>query len=981
MITDTSEKTFQNDIINHLASTGYHKRDNKNYNRASCIDPELTLRFTQDTQPKEWKKFQRVYGEQAEQKFFYRLVNEIEKKGTINVLRNGFKDVGCHFKLFYPKPNTHKNPDLFEKFDKNIFSVIDELEYEQKEEGKRLDLVISINGLPIITIELKDTFSQGVEKAIKQYREERDLREKIFQRCFVHFAMSDEKIFMATKLAGWKTRFLPFNKGLENPEVNKNDYKTSYLYNDILQINKLSKLISNFIYMEKNEDTREVKPIFPRYHQLDCANLLLADAEPGKNYLIEHSNGSGKTKTIAWLSHGLINKFNSLDNRVYDMVIVVSDRRVIDKQLQNQVQSIEKVKGIVEKIEKHSEQLREALETGSNIVVTTLHKFPYILEEVKDLPKRNYAVIIDEAHSSQTGTMARKMKQVLSTNSLEEAEALDNEGMDEVDEEILKEIESYRNLKNISFFAFTATPKNKTLEMFGMPDEYGRYHPFHRYTMKQAIEEDFILDVLKNYLTYPTYFKLVKKIQDDPEYDEKKAKRLLRNFVEQHPVAIARKTDIMLNHFMSSTIHKINGKARAMVVTRSRLHAVLYKKAFDKLIKENNYPIKTLVAFTGVVKHDEQEYTENSMNDIPESIYKLKDVDPIREAFKKDNYKILIVANKYQTGFDQPLLHTMYVDKMLNGITAVQTLCRVNRIYPPHKNDTLILDFANKTEVIQKAFQPYYETTFLEEATDPHKLYELEEKLLDYQVFDQSDIETFVKAWKKGDPQPKLHNILSPVVNEFRQKTKKEQVEFKKTMRRYQNIYSFLSQLIPFSDINLEKLFIFDKFLNKKLPTINNPLPFSVLQDVDIDSYQIVKKGKKEIKIESEGELKTISAGVGEYAPDINAKISKIIKDLNDAFGTDFTDDDKVFFGRVKDNLLEDKELKNKIEHNSKENVNVIFPKYLDRELSKLLNSNMNSYKKIVDNEELRKKIESALFELVYFEFNKYKKKSNKNFK
>ena len=968
--TDTSEKAFQSDIISHLVSTGYHQRGNHNYNKASCIDPELTLKFIQDTQEREWKKFQRVYGEQSERKFFYRLVSEIDKKGTINVLRNGFKDVGCHFELFYPKPNNRKNPNLFEQFEKNIFSVIDELEYEQKEDGKRLDLVISVNGLPIITIELKDTFSQGVEKAIKQYKEDRDPREKIFQRCFVHFPMSDEKIYMATKLGGLKTRFLPFNKGLENPDV-KTDYKTSYLYNDILQINKLSKLISNFIYMEKKEDTRAVKPIFPRYHQLNCANLLLADAKPGKNYLIEHSNGSGKTKTIAWLSHGLINKFDSLDNRVYDMVIVVSDRRVIDKQLQNQVQSIEKVKGIVEKIEKHSEQLREALETGSNIVVTTLHKFPYILEEVKDLPKRNYAVIIDEAHSSQTGTMARKMKQVLSTNSLEEAEALNNEEMDEVDEEILKEIESYRNLKNISFFAFTATPKNKTLEMFGMPDEYEHYYPFHTYTMKQAIEEGFILDVLKNYLTYPTYFKLVKKIQDDPEYDEKKAKRLLRNFVEKHPVAIARKTEIMLNHFMSSTIHKINRKGKAMVVTRSRLHAVLYKKAFDKLIKENNYPIKTLVAFTGVVRHDEQEYTENSMNDFSNK-------KEIRNAFEEDQYKILIVANKFQTGFDQPLLHTMYVDKMLNGITAVQTLCRVNRIHP-NKNDTLILDFANKTEVIQKAFQPYYETTFLKEATDPHKLYELEEKLLDYQVFDKSDIETFVKAWKKGESQPKLHNILSPVVNEFRKKSKKEQVEFKKTLRRYQSIYSFLSQLIPFSDVNLEKLFIFNKFLNKKLPTINNPLPFSVLQDVDIDSYQIVKKGKKEIKIESEGELKPISAGVGEYTPNINAKLSKIIKDLNDAFGTDFTDDGKVFLGRVKDNLLENKELKNKIEHNSKENVKVIFPKYLDRELSKLLNNNMNFYKRIVDNEKLRKKIESALFELVYFEFYKYKKKSNKN--
>jgi len=370
MTTNTSEKAFQNDVIAHLISTGYHKRSNENYNRATCLDPELTLKFIHDTQPREWRKFERVYGGNVERKFFYRLVNEIDRKGTINVLRNGFKDVGCYFKLFYPKPNNQKNPDLFEKYEKNIFSVIDELEYEQKEDGKRLDLVVFINGLPIITIELKDTFFQGVERAIKQYQEDRDPREPIFQRCFVHFAMSDEKIYMATKLEGLKTRFLPFNKGLENPEV-KNEYKTSYLYNDILQINKLSKLISNFVYIEKDENTGQTKPIFPRYHQLDCVNLLLADAMPSKNYLIEHSNGSGKTKTIAWLAHRLINKFDKKDNRVYDMVIVVSDRRVIDKQLQDQVQSIEKVKGIVEVIDekKTSKDLEEALKTGSNIVV------------------------------------------------------------------------------------------------------------------------------------------------------------------------------------------------------------------------------------------------------------------------------------------------------------------------------------------------------------------------------------------------------------------------------------------------------------------------------------------------------------------------------------------------------------------------------------------------------------------------------------
>ena len=968
--TDTSEKAFQNDIIAHLVSTGYTKRGTLNFNKSACLDPELVLKFIQDTQEKMWKKFERVYGIDAEKKFFFRLVNDIEKKGTINVLRYGFKDVGCQFNLFYPKPNNNKNPDLFEKFDKNIFSVIDELEYEDKEKGNRLDLVIFINGLPIITIELKDTFSQGVERAIKQYKENRDPRGAIFRKCLVHFAMSDEKIFMATRLEGWKTKFLPFNKGLENPQpASDNDYKTSYLYQDILAINQLSKLIDKFVYMEQDEDKKDEKPIFPRYHQLECTNLLLADSTPSKNYLIEHSAGSGKTKTIAWLSHGLINKFDKSDERIYDMVIVISDRKVIDKQLQNQVQAIEKVKGIVEVIDekKSSKDLKEALKSGSNIVVTTLQKFPYILKEVKDLPKRKYAVIIDEAHSSQTGIMAKKMKQILSTNSLEEAEILDSEAMDEIDEEILSEVESYRNLKNISFFAFTATPKNKTLEMFGWKDKHGHYNAFHTYTMKQAIEEGFILDILSNYLSYATYFKLVKRIQDDPEYDEKKAKKLLRNFVEKHPVAIMRKTDIMLNHFMSSSIHKINGKAKAMIVTRSRLHAVLYKKALDKLIREYDFPIKTLVAFTGVVRHDEQEYTENSMNDL---ITK----KTIEKAFEEDKYKILIVANKYQTGFDQPLLHTMYVDKMLNGITAVQTLSRINRIFPPHKNDTLILDFANKTEVIEKAFKPYYEATFLKEGTDPHKLYELEEKLINYQVFDKSDVEAFVKSWKKGVSQPKLHNILSPVVDEFRNKTKKDQVGFKKSIKRYQSIYSFLSQLIPFSDINLEKLFIFNKFLIKKLPTINNPLPYTILQDVDMDSYKIVNKGKKDINLTSDGELKPISASVGEFAPDINTKLSKIIKDLNDAFETSFTKDDKIFLGRIKDNLLDNKNLIDKIEHNSKENVKAVFDTFFWREMKELLKSDSHLYKKIVDNDKLREKVKSALFDLVYYEYNKKKK-------
>lgn len=948
MNTNTSEKEFQNEIINYFSSTGYLKRNSNNFSNNIVLDAELTIKFIKSTQPKEWEKFERVYKDSPETKFLTRLANEIENKGTIHVLRNGFKDVGAYFKLFYPKPNNNKNPDLFAKFDNNIFSVIDELQY-QDNNSNRIDLAIFINGLPISTIELKDTFQQGVENAIKQYKQDRDPRDKIFNRCLVHFAMSDEKIYMATKLAGENTRFLPFNRELENPEI-PDDYKTSYLYKDILQINKLSKLIANFIFDE--EDIT----IFPRYHQLDCVNRVLEDVNPGKNYLIQHSAGSGKTKTIAWLAHGLINRFDVNDERVYDMVIVISDRKVIDKQLQDQVKTIEKATGTVQIIDKDSKQLAESLKTGTNIVVTTLQKFPHILEETRDISNRNYAVIIDEAHSSQTGSFARSMKQVLSSKKSEET---DKDLDYDIEDEIIDELESFKDLSNISFFAFTATPKNKTLEMFGRKDNIGESHPFHKYTMKQAIEEGFILDVLKNYLTYSTYFKLVKTIKDDPEFDEDKAKKVLRKFVEKHPQAIYIKTDIILDHFMNSTREKIKAKARAMLVTGSREQAVLYKKEFDKQIKEKGFNIKTLVAFTGTIKHDMQEYTENSMNDIAN--------ESIVQAFKKDPYRILIVANKFQTGFDEPLLHTMYVDKVLTGITAVQTLSRVNRIYK-NKNDTLILDFANKTEVIQKAFQPYYESTWLKEATDPHKLYNLWDKLLDYYIFDQEDVDNFVIAYKKGNSQAKLHNLLNVVVKEFKDLTKENQVDFKKDLRRYQSMYSFLSQLMPFSDVNLEKLFIFNKFLNKKLPTINNPLPFNVLEDVDMDSYKVTDKGETSIPLTGEGELSPISDHVSKYKPEEKAKLSEIIKKLNDAFGTDFSDENKVFLKQVKDNMLANEELANKIANNSKENVEAIFDKYFDKEMLFLLQNNLDFFKKISDNEKLKNKLRKELLDLVYDE-------------
>lgn len=951
MVSDTSEKQFQKDIRSYLSDTGYRVRTTNDYNVSTCLDVELVLEFIKSTQPQEWERFSRIKGENAEVKFIESLVNHLQSMGTISVLRDGFRDI-VSFTLFYPRPYNKLNPESEEKFKHNIFSVVDELEYENRANGNRLDLVTFINGIPITTIELKDTFSQGVENAIKQYKDDRDPKEPIFSRALIHFAMSDEKIYMTTKLQGNDTKFLPFNKGIENPAV-KNNYKTSYLYTDILQPNQLSRLINNFIFEESGN------VIFPRFHQLDCVNQLLKGPKPGNNYLIQHSAGSGKTKTIAWLAHGLLNTFDYNDKRVYDMVFVVSDRKVIDKQLQDQIKAIEKSTGVVEKIDQDSQQLANAVRSGANIVVTTLHKFSYILDEINDVPDRKYAVIVDEAHSSQTGSHAINLKKVLGEKDLGDIDYFDVE--DTIDEIILTELEKSRNTSNLSFFAFTATPKNKTLEMFGYKDEFGEFRPHHLYSMKQAIAEGFILDVLKNYITYPSYFKLIKTVEDDPEFDEERTKRVLKKFVDKHEHTISVKTGIILDHFMNSTRQKIRGQARAMLVTSSREHAVLFKREMDRQIEENNLPIKTLVAFTGSIELDMSEYTENNMNDIGNK--------SIVEAFKEDPYRILIVADKFQTGFDEPLLHTMYVDKRLNGVKAVQTLSRVNRIYP-NKNDTLILDFANDKEVIRKSFEPYYGETYLTEETDYHKLYDLMGNIYAFGLFNEDDVDNFVKQYIKGSHQTSLHNKLDEAVDKFKVMDMEDKVEFKKKVRKYQNIYSFLSQLLPFSDLWLEKLYIYNKFLIKKLPTINDPLPFNVLEDVDMDSYKIVTddEGSSIDLLDGKGELHPASSGDSIFTPEEKTKLSEIIEILNEAFKTEFTDADRLFLKQVKDNMMSNEELSTKVRNNPRENVEAVFDRYFDQEMNNLLHSNFEFFRKINDNEQLRTRLKRLLLDAVYDE-------------
>ena len=952
-MSDTSEKKFQEDFYTYLEDTGYFKRSTNNYDVGTCLDVELVLNFVKSTQYDQYKKFANHNGgidtPKADVKFIESLVSEINNKGTIEVLRKGFKDIGT-FKMFYPKPHTSLNPEAEENFNKNIFSVVDELEYQNVEHGNRLDLVIFINGIPISTIELKDTFSQGVENAIKQYKKDRDPREQLFKNCLVHFAMSDEKIYMATKLAGFKTKFLPFNKGIENPVIEDN-YKTSYLYTEILQKNQLSRLINNFIFEEDGT------VIFPRFHQLDCVNYLLENPQPGQNYLVQHSAGSGKTKTIAWLAHNLLNKYDENNERIYDMVIVISDRKVIDKQLQDQVKAIEKKPGVVEIIENNSDELAEAVMAGSNIIVSTLHKFSYIVDKVGDLKDRNYAIIVDEAHSSQTGAHSSNLKNLLSDAELDELDLLDTE--DYIEKKLGSLMKKRSHTPNLSFFAFTATPKNKTLEMFGYKNEEGKYVAHHLYSMKQAIEEGFILDVLENYLTYPTYFKLMQSTLEDPEYDEDRAKKVLMKFVGKHPTSIKKKSEVILDHFVHSTINKINGHAKAMIVANGRQEAVMYKKNLDELIKEHNWDIKTLCAFTGEIVHDQVKYTENNINDIGNK--------SIKEAFKEDKYKFLIVANKFQTGFDEPLLHTMYVDKMLNNVTAVQTLSRLNRIHKD-KNDTLVVDFVNDTETIKKSFEPYYRGTVLSEGTDYHKLYKLMGDIFALCVFDEEDVKEFVEAYYKDVNQQKLHNMLDKSVKEFKKLGKEDKVRFKKTIGRYQSIYSFLSQLLPFCDVSLEELYIYNKFLTKKLPTINKPLPYSVLTNVDIESYKINTKGVPE-RIDASGgkDIPPIGNGGGGYKPDELARLSEIIKTLNEIAGdVKFGPEDGVPAMHIVDLLLQNTELMAYISHNPKSTVKDIFDDPFEKALATMLTINIEFYNKIQNNEPLKERLKTQVLSYLY---------------
>ena len=986
-----TEDTFEAAIETALIEKGgYIKGDASQYDASLALDPTTLFQFLKDTQPKKWEKIEKIHGESVEQKVMSRLCKEIDLKGMLDVIRKGFTDYGVKFNLAYFRPETSLNPETEALYQQNILTVTRQVYYSNKHKNS-LDMLLSLNGLPIVSIELKNQFTgQNVENAKRQYRYDRDHKELLFQfkkRALVHFAVDTDEAYMTTRLNGAKTYYLPFNKGYNNGKgnpPNPEGYRTAYLWNQVWQKDSLLEIIGKFIHLETEDIEIDGKikkkeiMFFPRYHQRDVVRKLVANVKAigaGENYLIQHSAGSGKSKSIAWLAYQLFSLHNAENERIFNAVIVITDRTVLDSQLQNTIYQIEHKQGVVQKIDKDSTQLADSITKGGSIIITTLQKFPFILDKVGDIPNRNYAVVIDEAHSSQGGEATKKMKEVLSGASLEAAmaEEADTEEEDTALDEIQRSMHARGKQKNLSFFAFTATPKAKTLEVFGSKDTSGKPKPFHLYSMRQAIEEGFIHDVLKNYTTYKTYFKLSKAIEDDPEVNKKKAAKAIGRFLSLHPHNLTQKTEVIVEHFRQVVSKQIGGRAKAMVVTGSRLHAVRYKREFDRYIKDKGYDlgdraIKALVAFSGKVVDEGVEFTEPQMNGFG---YK-----ELRKKFDTDEYQLLLVADKYQTGFDQPLLHTMYVDKKLSGVKAVQTLSRLNRT-TSGKEDTFVLDFANDRETILKSFQPYYEVTTIDETTDPNHLYDLKGEIEKVQVIWQNDVDKFVEVYFANTKvfnvkdQRKLNAYVDPAVERFKGLPEEAQDDFKNAVKAFTRLYSFLSQIMPFQDIDLEKLFTYLRFFQKKLPKTNLGDRFQLTDEVALEYYRLqkIEEGQIQLLKGEEGELSGVKEAGVRYQKDEFAPISQIIEVLNDKLGTDFKAADQLFFDQIEEEMIQDETLAKQAQSNTKENFKYGFEdKFMDVVIERM-EQNQELFTKLMDDEKMASLVKSMLLDRVFKRF------------
>jgi len=976
-----TEKNLEEHIKKNLNKVGIQSLLHTEYDRVNCIVPIDLIEFIKNTQRKVYDKLVDQYGPETDQKLILRLYNEVSTRGVIDCLRKGIKDRGCHFSLVYFEPKSGLNPEHQLLYQKNRFTVIRQVHYSTKNENS-LDMVLFVNGLPIVTMELKNQLTgQTISDSEKQYRFDRDPNESLFQfkRVIVHFCCDNDKVSMTTRLSGSKTKFLPYNKGIENP-INPKGLKTSYLWEDILTRESLLDILENFVHVsietEKVYDPKQGKVvekkkelvIFPRYHQLDVIRKLRDTVKKegvGRNYLIQHTTGSGKSYSIGWLSHLLTSLYGTKEdtNRLFDSIIVITDRRILDKQLQNTIKQLEQTNGVVNPIDVNSQQLQKYLENGKDIIVTTIQKFPVISQTISKLNSKTFGIIIDEVHSSQSGEGSKHLKKSLSKGVEEEFEE-DDEPSD-IDDFIREEIRSRGKQKHISFFGFSGTPKNKTLELFGRKDENGDFVPFHTYTMKQSITEGFTLDVLEDYTTIQQWFKLHKKIEEDKELPKLKVMRRLINFVDDQSYTITQKVRIILEQFINHTSKKLEGRGRGMVVVRSRLHCVRYKMEMDKQMRDLGLPYRCLVAFSGTVYDIDtnKEYTENSMNQLPSGV-------SISDGFKDPQYRILIVSNKFQTGYDEPLLHSMFVDKRLRGLQCVQTLSRLNRV-TTGKTDTFVLDFVNTTDDIYEGFQDYYQKTILTGETDPNRLYTIETDIRKFNLYTEYELQEFCEIfYDNGKPQELLQPILNRVIQNWgRIEDPNDRENFRSRVQSYIRLYGYISQIISFEDVQLEKLYVFLKYLNKKLPKREQENIEDITSLVDLDSFRLQETFSGKIKLESkDGEFEPLgSGGPLTFVEDEKDILSVIIKRINEIYGEKITVEDKIDLENMRNRVMNNDQLQKVMTgDNSESNKKHKFDEVMNDIVLSYVNNRLDFYNKMEDP-----KIKNFIGDLLYTELKK----------
>jgi type I restriction enzyme R subunit len=999
------EIDFETDVEHALISSGgYEQGDPNAYDAEAALFPSDVIAFVQKTQPKIWMRLTQLDAARAPAMLLDSLIKELSAKGALSILREGFKCVGKTVRLAYFAPNTGLDPSATERYDDNRLTIVRQV---RTKSGAIPDMVLAVNGLPVATLELKNPMSStrwSVENAKYQYRFERDPKELLFafkQRCLVHFAVDTELVFMTTKLEGKDTFFLPFNLGYAHGAGNPpaaGDLRTNYLWHDALNRDSLMDILARFVHLDVEVKTvvtekgikrhRKESMIFPRYHQLDAVRALTDHAQAhgsGHNYLIQHSAGSGKSNSIAWLAHRLSSLHDASNVKIFHSVVVITDRRVLDQQLQDTIFQFEHKLGVVQKIDENTQQLAKALADGVPIIISTIQKFPFITQAIRTMEAngkgiaistagKRFAVIVDEAHSSQSGETAMELRKILNKDGIESAVAeqlldMDDDALsEEAKRELLREQLKRTKQPNLSFFAFTATPKYKTKAVFNEPGPDGQA-PFHLYSMRQAIEEGFIHDVLKYYTSYKRYYRLIQKVEQDPEVPRRKAARALARFVEFHDYEIAQKVEVIVEHFRTQTRHKIGGRAKAMVVTGSREHAVRYKLGFDKYIGDKGYTdVKSLVAFSGEItikEFGDKKFTEVGMNDgIKES--------ELPERFNTEDYQILLVAEKYQTGFDQPLLHSMYVDKRLSGIQAVQTLSRLNRTMRG-KTDTFVLDFVNTREEIYTAFKSYYEFTPQGEDIDPQQLNTLAYTLANWKVFTTDDVDVWCEIWFRNRMHPtggehkQLNSLLDAAVERFRDLGEEDQNLFKGQLVSFRNLYGFVSQIIPYQDSDHEKLYTYARFLLTKLPLTTDRVTVQVDDEVELQYYRLQKisEGAIDLKV-GEPEALYGATAVGTGQADEEVQLSTLVSRLNERFGTEFTPADQLFFDQVRETAVANEQLRQAVLANSIENFEPVFNKQLENLFIERIDGNEDIFVRLMNDEAFRSVAASHLMRVVY---------------